>query len=168
MCWSSEDSGKSDTKYAGNTQDPRLLASSENPFCTVSREDLKKEAIRRLHRIGIIEEAIDLFEEDDIVSVSENPYGLLFELSEEAKELVNEFESEYNKLVYLANFAKTEFGGILSLFFVSDRTDEWVWDNRELDRGCSFVYCLNIDAPDFSEFLSIKFETSNGGIKRIG
>lgn len=134
----------------------------------ISMEVKKAEAVDRLRRMDIIEDAIIQFYEDGTVMVSKNPYGFLDELSDEQKELVKEFEAEYNGLVYLVNRCNTEFGELLSLFYVSDHEEEWDMDNEDIESGYAMVYCINIDCPDFSEFGSIAFRPVNGGVKRIG
>lgn len=134
----------------------------------IAREIKKAEAIDRLRRIGIIEDAIIQFKENDTVMVSENPFGFLYWLNDEQKKLVKDFEEEYNALVYLANLVNTEFGLLLSLFYVSDYEEEWEMDNADLADGYACIYCINNDCPEYSEFGSIAFKEVNGGIKRIG
>lgn len=134
----------------------------------ISRETKKIEAIKRLKSMNIIEDVIKQFEEEDTVMVSENPYGFIYWLNNSQKELVSKFETERNSLVYLANLCNTEFGRLLSLFYVSDHEEEWELDNEDISDGYALVYCINIDAPDLSEFGTIAFKSINGGIKRIG
>lgn len=133
----------------------------------ITREIKKAEAINRMKAMEIIPEAIRQFEEDDLVNVSENPYGFLFWANESQKKLIAEFEAEYDALVYLANYCVTEFGRLLSLFYVSDYKEEWEMNNDDIKDGYSCVYCINLDCPDFSEFGGIAFKSVNGGIKRI-
>lgn len=134
----------------------------------ITREIKKAEAIKRLKVMNIIDDAINQFIEDDIVMVSDNPFGMLYWLNDNYKQLVKEFEEEYNGLVYIANYCVTEFGRLLSLFYVSDYDEEWEMDNADVEEGYAMVYCINLDCPDFSEFGSIAYESINGGIKRIG
>lgn len=134
----------------------------------VSREIKKEEAIKRLKEMEIVSEAIRQFEEDDLVNVSENPYGALYWADDAQKKLIEEFEEEYDGLVYLANLCNTEFGKLLSLFYVSDYKEEWEMENEDIKDGYSCVYCINLDCPDFSEFGSIAFQPIFGGVKRIG
>ena len=132
----------------------------------ISRETKKAEAIKRLKAMEIIPEAIRQFEEDDLVNVSENPYGMLFWANDEYKKLIADFEQEYNGLVYLANYCVTEFGRLLSLFYVSDYEEEYEMDNSDIWEGYACIYCINLDCPEFSEFGSIAFKSINGGIVR--
>lgn len=132
----------------------------------IAREIKKQEAIKRLNTMNIIEDAINQFIEDDIVMVSDNPFGMLYWLNDDYKKLVAEFEEEYNGLVYIANYCVTEFGRLLSLFYVSEYEEEYEMDNEDIKEGCACVYCINLDCPDFSEFGTIGFQPTNGGIIR--
>ena len=134
----------------------------------IAREIKKIEAIKRLKTMDIIEDAINQFIDDDTVMVSDNPFGMLYWLNEDYKQLVSEFEEECNGLVYITNYCVTEFGRLLSLFYVSDYDEEWEMDNEDIKEGYAMVYCINLDCPDFSEFGTIAYQPVNGGIKRIG
>lgn len=134
----------------------------------ISKEIKKVEAINRLKEMEIITDAIEQFIQEDTVMVSENPFGFLYTLNVMQDNFVKEFEEEYNALVYHANYCNTEFGRLLSLFYVSDYEEEWAMDMEDIKDGYAMTYCINIDCPDFSEFGSIAFKSMNGGIKRIG
>ena len=134
----------------------------------ISREIKKEEAIYRMKLMNIIPDAIKQFEEENTVMVSENPFGFLYWLNDDQKKLVADFEAEYDSLVYLANLCNTEFGRLLSLFYVSDHKNEWKMDMDDIKDGYAMVYCINLDDPYSSEFGTIAFQSINGGIKRIG
>ena len=134
----------------------------------IPRETKKEEAIYRMKLMNIIPDAIKQFKEENTVMVSENPFGFLYWLDDDQKKLVADFEAEYDSLVYLANLCNTEFGKLLSLFYVSDHKEEWEMDNTDIADGYALVYCINLDCPEYSEFGTIAFESINGGIKRIG
>lgn len=134
----------------------------------ISREEKKIEALSRMMAMAIIPDAVNQFDEENTVMVSENPFGFLYWLNDEQKKLVSEFENEYNGLVYLANLCNTEFGRLLSLFYVSDHKEEWKMDMDDIKDGYALVYCINLNCPEYSEFGSIAFKSINGGIKRIG
>ena len=134
----------------------------------ISRETKKEEAIYRMKLMNIIPDAIKPLEEENTVMVSENPFGFLYWLNDDQKKLVADFEAEYDSLVYLANLCNTEFGRLLSLFYVSDHKNEWKMDMDDIKDGYAMVYCINLDDPYSSEFGTIAFQSINGGIKRIG
>lgn len=138
----------------------------------VSREEKKIEAIKRLSRMGIIKDAIDQFEKEDIVMVSEQTdfggyhIGALYWLNNELSNRVEDFEAEYDSLVYLVVRSYTEIGVLDSYFYVSDHKDEWDMDYDDLSDGYAMVYVYNQDIPEFSEFGSIGWKEAGGGIVR--
>ena len=67
----------------------------------VSRENKKVEAIKRMKTLNIYSEAIRQFKDEDIVMVSEPPFGGLYWLNDEEKRMVADFEAEHNALVYM-------------------------------------------------------------------
>lgn len=132
----------------------------------VSREIKKAEAIKRMKAMGIISDAVQQFAEKDIVMVSEPPLGGLFWLGDEEKKMVQDFEQEYNALVYLAVRSYTNIGKMDSIFYVSDHKDEWFMDDADIDENYACVYVVNYDMPDCSEFGSIAWKSVGGGVLR--
>ena len=133
----------------------------------VTREKKKEEAIKRMKALGIIDNAIKQFEEDDIVMVTEPPFGALYWLEDDEKEMVKEFEEENNALVFMVVRAFTNFGKMDSLLFVSDYKEEWEMDNEAIVDGYVMSYTKNYNAPDCSEMGSIVVKPSFGGLLRI-
>ena len=138
----------------------------------VSREVKKEEAIKRMKKMGIFNETIKQFKEDDLVSMSEPArmfgitIGALYWLNDDQKRVVQNFEEEYDALVYLVVRSYTNIGVMDGLFYVSDHKDEWFMDNADLDEKYACVYVINYDMPDCSEFGSIAWKESSGGILR--
>lgn len=138
----------------------------------VSREEKKIEAIKRLSRMGIIKDAIDQFEKEDIVMYSDHTVfgghevGALYWLNNSLLNQVEDFEAEYDALVYLVVRTYTAFGMLDSYFYVSDHKDEWDMDYDDLSEGYATVYVYNNDEPAFSEFGSIGWKEAGGGIVR--
>ena len=133
----------------------------------VTREKKKEEAIKRMKALGIIDNAIKQFEEDDIVMVSEPPFGALYWLEDEEKEMVREFEEENNALVYMIVRAFTNFGKMDSLLFVSDYKEDWEMDHDAIVDGYVMSYTKNYDAPECSEMGSIVVKPMFGGLLRV-
>lgn len=132
----------------------------------VSREIKKVEAIKRMKAMNIYSDAIKQFKNDDIVMVSEPPLGGLFWLNDEEKEMVSKFEQENNALVYIVVRSFTNLGIMDNIFYVSDYQDEWEMENEDLKDHYAFVYVVNYDMPDFSEFGSIAWKSIGGGVLR--
>ena len=134
----------------------------------VSRENKKVEAIKRMKTLNIYSEAIRQFKDEDIVMVSEPPFGGLYWLNDEEKRMVADFEAEHNALVYMVVRSNTEFGLLDALLYVSDYQDEYEMDNDDIKDGYIMSYVVNHDCPDLSEFGSIAVKSVGGGLVRIG
>lgn len=133
----------------------------------VSREIKKEEAIKRMRAMHIIPDAINQFKNDDVVMVSEPPFGGLYWLNDEEKEMVRKFELENNTLVYLVVRSFTSIGRMDSLFYVSDHDEEWFMDNADIEENYACVYVINHDMPYCSEFGPIAWKNVSGGILRV-
>ena len=134
----------------------------------VTREKKKEEAIKRMKALNIIDNAINQFKKDDIVMVTEPPFGALYWLEDDEKEMVRKFEEENNALVFMVVRAFTNFGKMDSLLFVSDYEEEWEMDNEAIVDGYVLSYTKNYDMPDCSEMGSIVVKPMFGGLVRIG
>lgn len=133
----------------------------------VLRDEKRMEAIKRMKKMNIFNNAIKQFAEDHAVMMSEPPIGGLYYLNTEQKEMVQDFENEYNALVYLVVRTHTNLGMMDSLFYVSDHKDEWEMDNENIAENLAFVYVVNHDMPDCSEFGTIAYRNVGGGILRV-
>ena len=133
----------------------------------VSREIKKAEAIKRMKALTIFPQTIQQFKDEDLVSYSE-PTGANFWLDDEQKEIVKNFEEEYNALVYFAIRSYTEFGKLDSFLYVSDHKSEWEMDNEDIKDYYACAYVYNYDYTDFSELGGIVMQPRFGGLVRIG
>lgn len=124
----------------------------------------KKEAIKRMKALGIIDDTIQQFEQADLVSYSLR--GGNYWLDNRFKQFVAEFEETHDYLVYYAILSHTDIGRMLSLFYVSNREEEWSGDWKELNEGFQMSYVFNLDIPEYSEFGLIGFKPIVGGLIR--
>ncbi|MGI2064652.1 hypothetical protein [Escherichia coli] len=128
------------------------------------KQRYKKEAIKRMKALGIIDDTIQQFEQADLVSYS--LCGGNYWLDNSFKQLVAEFEEKHDYLVYYAILSYTAIGKMLSLFYVSNREEEWSGDWKELNEGFQMSYVFNLDIPEYSEFGLIGFKPIFGGLIR--
>ncbi len=142
-----------------------------------TKEQQKQEAIRRLkmpQEKGMHENVLADFKEGK-VNVSERvrlgrnapACGILYWLDEQPyAPIVRSFEQKYDALVYHATMEQTSMGAMLDLFYIESDDEEWDEDDADLEDGYAFAYVANLDNPSFSEFGSIAFAVSGGGLVR--
>ena len=134
----------------------------------ITKEEKKKEAIRRMEQLNIIPDAIKQFSNSNTLMISEPPFGGLYWLNEEQKKMVRKFEEEYNSLVYMVIRSYTQFGVVDSLLHVNDYKEEWKLDREDLENNIVMTYSINHDNPIFSKFGSIVVIQICGGLVRVG
>ena len=133
----------------------------------LTREMKKEEALRRMEMLEIFPETIRQFDKENLISVSEPPFGGFYWADDEQNHLIDEIEKQYNLLVYLAIMSYTEFGRMISFLYVSDHQEEWAEDCMNLLNEEALTYTHNYDAPECSEFGYISFKkTSASGLVR--
>lgn len=132
----------------------------------MTKEDKIKEAVCRMKILNLHENAIKEFSENGLVNVSEYN-GSLFWTTDAQKQCIEDFEKEYDAVVYHVIHNKMEFGECLSLLYVSNYKEEWAEDKKDLEYGTPFVYVKNLDDDICSEFGRIGIDQRYGGLIRI-
>ena len=131
----------------------------------ITIEEKKQEAIERMKSLKLYPNIIKEFEKENIVNMSENG-GFLYWLTDEQKEIVSEFEQEYDALVYHVIHNFTEIGEMLTFLYVSDEKEEWEYDREDLKAGCACAYVKNLSDDYLSEFGGVCIEPRIGGLVR--
>lgn len=136
----------------------------------VSKAEKKVEAVKRMEALKIFPETIRQFEKENLVSISEPPFGAFYWAEGEDLDRIREFEERYNALVYVVIRSYMTFGKMDSYLYVSDYREEWDSDCEDiamLSDGI-YAYVYNHDDPECSEIGCIGIEhTSAAGLKRI-
>jgi len=127
-------------------------------------ERKKQEALERMKMLNLFENAIKEFQQESKVNMSE--CGFLYWLDDDQTKMVSEFETEHDALVYHVIHNYTEFGELLTFFYVSDHEEEWEYDRADLKDGYACAYVKNLDEDAFSEFGSVAFKEQFGGLVR--
>lgn len=130
----------------------------------MNKEIQKQEALKRMKMLKLHPNAISEFEKEEKINYSERSF--LYWLNKEMKEMIKDWEKETGNIVYHVIYNHLGFGRCLSLLYVSKNEEEWEMDREDLINDCPFVYVINIDCPDFSEYGGIGIRKVNGGILR--
>lgn len=141
------------------------LKEAEEP---VEEKDLatkqKEEALKRMEMLRMSRQCINAFKRGEVWE-SEG-IGSLYECNEKENGYIKEFENKYGGMVYHMIHNMFEFGECYSMLYVSKQEDEWEMDDQDLEDGYAFVYVLNVDDENSSEFGSIGIQPSIGGLRR--
>ena len=131
----------------------------------MERNIQKQEAIRRMKMLKLHSNALQEFEQEDRLNMSEYG-GVLFWLSDKEQAVVEAFEEKWDALVYHVIHNYTELGEMLTLLYVSNCEEEWEYDRMDLEEGYPLAYVENLDDPFLSEIGSVGVESRIGGLIR--
>lgn len=84
----------------------------------------KAEAVKRMHEIGIASHIIQVFEENGILSLSEDG-DFLHRLDEDEQKMVDDFEKEYQCLVYHVLKSTGNLGFVYTFLVVTPNPNDW-------------------------------------------
>ena len=126
----------------------------------------KAEAVKRIKMLGLMDNPVREFEEEGRVNVS-HMLGLLYWLDEEEEAMVEEFERKYDAVVYHVIKSNTTIGTMYNLLHVGKYEEDWEYDRDSIKDSYPFVYVVNKDVPEFSEYGCIGVKRCNGGLVRI-
>jgi hypothetical protein len=115
----------------------------------------KAEAVKRMKEIGIASHIIQVFEENGIVSLSEDG-EFLHRLDEDEQKAVDDFEKEYQGLVYHVLKSSGNLGFVYTFLIVTRNPNEWELQLAPYDYNGEtatrvFAYVIN-DAWGCREF----------------
>ena len=123
------------------------------------------EALLRMKKLNLHENAINEFKNERKLNLSEG-YGALYWLNDEELKMVKDWEQETGNVVYHVIKNNLDFGLCYSFLYVSENVEEWEMDNDDLESGYPLVYVYNASFSDCSEFGAIGIAKSFGGLRR--
>jgi len=130
--------------------------------------EMKQEAVRRLRLLKLSADVVEIFEQDDQVSLSQELKGeiLLFFPDSGLEELIADFQREYECLVYHAILNEIPgMGEMCSLLFVSPASSEWEEEREWLStNGLAYAYVSSEMETGIGE---IGVMLSGRGLRRV-
>lgn len=132
------------------------------------------ESLLRMKKLNLLDEVIGQFKENGKLLKSENlcvgsrdnRIPILYDLSDKEEKAVRKWEEKTGNIVYHVIQNRFVFGLCYSFLYVSKHTEEWEYDNEDLEQGCPLAYVLNADDDMSSEYGSIGIEPKFGGVLR--
>lgn len=131
----------------------------------MERNIQKQEAIHRMKMLNLHGNVLREFEQENRLNMSEYG-GFLYWLDSDQQAIVDEFEAEWDALVYHVIHSYTSIGEMLTLLYVSNYPEEWEYDRLDLAEGYPLAYAKNLDDPYLSEIGSVGIECRIGGLIR--
>ena len=125
---------------------------------------MKEDAIKLMKMLKLHTNVIREFKEENKLNKSETRNGILYWLSAEEQQLVNDFEQENpGTLVYHVIKTNTaDFGPIMDLLYVTDNQEDWNLYKDYLKDNLVLSYSVT----SFPESGLIKIKCINGGLVR--
>lgn len=134
-----------------------------------SLEEMRQEALRRMKLLKLEPNTIRDFEQDGLVGLSQQVGDQIFlqPSDEETGQRINEFEREYECLVYHALWADSPMAGeCWSLLFVSPTSSDWNNERKYIESsGVVYAYVESEMEDGVSE---IMIEPRDSGLIRLG
>lgn len=130
----------------------------------------KQQAIKQMKQIGILDDYIQEFENNNMICYFEEFGGYWAFQRPEVLEKARKIEEKYNCVVYAITHEFTEFGECYSFLIVSDYKSEWEYSFSQQSKNIfyTYAYVWNKDDDFCSEFGTIEIQSFGGGIRRIG
>lgn len=140
----------------------------------MERDKQKIEAIRRMKKLGLMDDVISMFSKEDRLYYSERlnkQYpAVLYWLDNEPEyeQMVKDFEEETGYLVYHVILTRTKFGKIIDFLFVSTYEDDWEYEIERCQDGFYVTsQANNLTDELLSDMGSIVVRPVIGGLERI-
>lgn len=130
------------------------------------KESQVAEALLRMEKLNIDEKVINEFKEKRILYYSLEGISFL-ELGEGMKKIVELWEKEKGNLIYHIIISNKGYGVCYNFLYVSKDTEEWEEEDIKLEYGYVYIYAMNIDYPNNSDFGTIKVISHNGILERF-
>lgn len=128
----------------------------------------KAKAIELMYELNIYEPYIKGFEKDNEVCFFEGFGGFWAYQEPELMTKIQEFEKEYNCLVYAVTHEYLEFGECYDFLYIPDYEEDWEYMfDLQGDTFYVAAYVWNKTDDWCSEFGTIGIRSYGGGIKRV-
>lgn len=131
-------------------------------------QEMKKEALRRMEKIGLHTEVCANYAEKDTLFYSDGVVTQPIQKRVIIAHKVQAFQEENpDKLLYFILCTESPYGVLLNYLFVTDKQEEWTEDQSDIDMGFIFCYVENLSFSHCSEYGTIGIQKIDNGIKRI-
>lgn len=124
------------------------------------------EALLRMKKLNIDDRIIFDFKEKRTLRCSLEGISFL-EIDEYVKEKIEILEEDKGILIYHIIISNKGYGLCYNLLYVSKDEEEWEEEKRYLEHGYVYVYAMNLEYPNNSDYGTIEVVSRNGILERI-
>lgn len=110
---------------------------------------------------------IDDFINENKLNKSESSLGSLYWLDEKEIEMVKDFETRHNAVVYHIIHTFSNLGETYELLFITQEKEEWEAEKVDLKNGFALAQVIVVNYSPNSEMGYIGIESRNGGLVRV-
>lgn len=125
---------------------------------------IRNEALARMKLLKLHPNVINEFKNENKINRSEFGLGILYWLTDDEKQLVEDFKNEYEGYIvyHVIKTNTVDFGVVYDLLYVSPKEDEWVLDREKLKDNLVMSYTVT----ECAECGPIQIKMINGGLAR--
>lgn len=144
---------------------PRVLSEVVELLKKAQNIDIiRNEALERMKILKLHPNVINEFKIENKLNRSEFGMGILYWLTDKEKQLVEDFEKEYEGYIvyHVIKTNTVDFGVVYDLLYVSPQVNEWVLDREKLKDNIVMSYTVT----ECAECGPIQIKMINGGLAR--
>ena len=125
---------------------------------------IRNEALARMKLLKLHPNVINEFKTENKLNRSEFGLGILYWLTDEEKQLVEDFKKEHEGYIvyHVIKTNTVDFGVVYDLLYVSPQVNEWVLDREKLKDNIVMSYTVT----ECAECGPIQIKMINGGVAR--
>lgn len=125
---------------------------------------IRNEALARMKLLKLHPNVINEFKTENKLNRSEFGLGILYWLTDDEKQLVEDFKKEHEGYIvyHVIKTNTVDYGVVYDLLYVSPQEDEWVLDREKLKDNLVMSYTVT----ECAEFGPIQIKMINGGVAR--
>lgn len=125
---------------------------------------IRNEALARMKLLKLHPNVINEFKTENKLNRSEFGLGILYWLTDDEKQLVEDFKNEYEGYIvyHVIKTNTVDFGVVYDLLYVSPNEEDWLSEREDIKDNIVMSYTVT----EFAEFGPIQIKLINGGVAR--
>lgn len=125
---------------------------------------IRNETLERMKLLKLHTNVINEFKDENKLNRSEFGLGILYWLTDDEKQLVEDFKNEYEGYIvyHVIKTNTVDFGVVYDLLYVSPNKEDWLSEREDMKNNIVMSYTVT----EFAECGPIQIKMINGGLAR--